>query len=464
MNNKFSGNTGKIALHALAWIILIILPQYLGSRYWGMSNLFTWWFFLNTGTYLVIFYVNYLFLVPRLYFAGKKLIYFITAIILLVGIYYLTEFANDTFFRIQRTERIAALSDTSTTDSVSYRRYQANEPRSIRSYNDSNRVTDNPEYSGRISRNRNDSSNYTDYPEYSSRTSRNRVDTLSYSNITGDSTRIFRAADNQESYRQSPPPPDENDRRSRPRSEIRRIFRPFPFHVYNYALAAVFFTFFSLGLKVIERHDKVEKRHKELEKEKLNSELALLKNQISPHFFFNTLNNIYSLIAINTKDSQEAVLKLSRLMRYLLYESEQGKTQLSNEIEFMNNYIDLMRLRMSDKISFSVVFPEKYEDIAVPPLLFIPFIENAFKHGITYRDKSYIEISMKLENKIISFQCSNSIGKKTGNEEDQYNGIGLENVTKRLNLLFPDKHVLKIEKTDHDFHVFLEIDLKNYMQ
>lgn len=444
MNSKFSGNTGKIGLHALAWIILIILPQYLGSRYWGMSNLFTWWFFLNTGTYLVIFYVNYLLLVPKLYFAGKKLIYFISAIILLVGIYYLTEFANDTFFRIQRTERLAAVSDTSDTDSGFYRRYQTNESRSYRSIDDSNRVTDNP--------------------AYSNRTLRNRMDTLSSSNIRNDSTRVSYGAGDQESYRQPPPPPDEDERRSRPRSEIRRIFRPFPFHVYNYALAAVFFTFFSLGLKVLERHDKVEKKHKELEKEKLNSELALLKNQISPHFFFNTLNNIYSLIAINTQDSQEAVLKLSRLMRYLLYESEQGKTQLSNEIEFMNNYIDLMRLRMSDKISLSVVFPEQYEDIAVPPLLFIPFIENAFKHGITYRDKSYIKISMKLENKVILFQCSNSIGKKTGNEEDQYNGIGLENVTKRLKLLFPDKHVLKIDKTDHDFHVFLEIDLKNYIQ
>lgn len=431
-------------MHALAWIILIILPQYLGSRYWGMSNLFTWWFFLNTGTYLVIFYVNYLLLVPKLYFAGKKLIYFISAIILLVGIYYLTEFANDTFFRIQRTERLAAVSDTSDTDSGFYRRYQTNESRSYRSIDDSNRVTDNP--------------------AYSNRTLRNRMDTLSSSNIRNDSTRVSYGAGDQESYRQPPPPPDEDERRSRPRSEIRRIFRPFPFHVYNYALAAVFFTFFSLGLKVLERHDKVEKKHKELEKEKLNSELALLKNQISPHFFFNTLNNIYSLIAINTQDSQEAVLKLSRLMRYLLYESEQGKTQLSNEIEFMNNYIDLMRLRMSDKISLSVVFPEQYEDIAVPPLLFIPFIENAFKHGITYRDKSYIKISMKLENKVILFQCSNSIGKKTGNEEDQYNGIGLENVTKRLKLLFPDKHVLKIDKTDHDFHVFLEIDLKNYIQ
>ncbi len=92
---------------------------------------------------------------------------------------------------------------------------------------------------------------------------------------------------------------------------------------------------------MIERNETIEKRQKELEKEKLNSELAFLKNQISPHFFFNTLNNIYSLIGINTEDAQNAVLKLSKLMRYLLYDSEQGLSQLSSEIDFMNNYIDL---------------------------------------------------------------------------------------------------------------------------
>jgi LytS/YehU family sensor histidine kinase len=228
-------------------------------------------------------------------------------------------------------------------------------------------------------------------------------------------------------------------------------------HRFNFFFTALFISFFSLGLRVLERNAQIEKRQKDLEKEKLNSELALLKNQISPHFFFNTLNNIYSLISINTADSQKAVLQLSKLMRYLLYESEQGQSLLSHEIDFMNNYIDLMRLRMSDKVVLSVSFPVQYENIAIPPLLFIPFIENAFKHGISYREKSFIEIDMRVEKESITFMCKNSLGKAGDEPHQNHSGIGLDNVSKRLNLLFPGKHDLKINKSDVSFDVVLVI-------
>jgi LytS/YehU family sensor histidine kinase len=219
----------------------------------------------------------------------------------------------------------------------------------------------------------------------------------------------------------------------------------------------MFLVFFSVGLRVLERHSDIEKWQKELEKEKLNSELAFLKNQISPHFFFNTLNNIYSLISINQEDSQKAVLKLSKLMRYLLYESEDGNTKLSNEIEFMNNYIDLMKLRMSEKINLKITFPESYEDKSIPPLLFIPFIENAFKHGISYREKSFIEISMTTKQDSISFRCVNSVAKTREGTDNAHSGIGLENVSKRLNLLFPGTHDLKINRSDTEFEILLQI-------
>ncbi|HAX93435.1 MAG TPA: hypothetical protein DCY25_05735 [Bacteroidales bacterium] len=196
----------------------------------------------------------------------------------------------------------------------------------------------------------------------------------------------------------------------------------------------------------------------EMEKEKLNSELAFLKNQISPHFFFNTLNNIYSLIAINAEDSQNAVLKLSKLMRYLLYESEHGDTKLSQEIDFMKNYIDLMKLRMSERVTLNVFFPEEYADRNMQPLLFIPFIENSFKHGISYREQSFIDINMTAEADSITFKCSNSL--HTGGDkgaETKAGGIGLENVRKRLNLLFPGSHDLRINRSDNRFDVVLEI-------
>jgi LytS/YehU family sensor histidine kinase len=145
-------------------------------------------------------------------------------------------------------------------------------------------------------------------------------------------------------------------------------------------------------------------------------------------------------------------------MRYLLYDSEHGNTKLSNEIDFMKNYIDLMKLRMSDKIKLNVSFPEKYEDINIPPLIFIPFIENAFKHGISYREKSYIDISMTAKKGSVQFKCANSIVNSKENNEPGQSGIGLENVTKRLNLLFPGKHEIKINKSDTEFEVLLHIN------
>jgi LytS/YehU family sensor histidine kinase len=218
---------------------------------------------------------------------------------------------------------------------------------------------------------------------------------------------------------------------------------------------------FAVGLGVMEKLKENEKKQKELEKEKLNSELAFLKNQVSPHFFFNTLNNIYSLIEINKTDAQDAVMKLSRLMRYLLYESEHGETQLSNEINFMNHYIDLMRLRLSPKVNISIEMPEKDDNLKIPPLLFIPFIENAFKHGISYREKSFVNIKMEIHENKIRFNCNNSLAQPTTNRlEEKHSGIGLDNVKKRLELLFPERHNLKISKTESEFSVILEIDLK----
>ena len=252
-----------------------------------------------------------------------------------------------------------------------------------------------------------------------------------------------------------------NSQGRRPPVTFTRFRRP-PFrlmHLYNYPLSALVITFFALGLRGLERHVSIEKRQKELEKEKLNSELAFLKNQISPHFFFNTLNNIYSLIGINTEDSQNAVLQLSKMMRYLLYESEQGETSISSEIEFMNNYIELMRLRMSDKVKLEVSFPKKYENITIPPLLFIPIIENAFKHGISYREKSFIQIDMEVSKELINFNCTNSVVKIGNENSKEHSGIGLENLKKRLNLLFPDKHELTIENRGSDFSVSVRINL-----
>ena len=147
-------------------------------------------------------------------------------------------------------------------------------------------------------------------------------------------------------------------------------------------------------------------------------------------------------------------------MRYLLYESEHGKTALSHEISFMNHYIDLMRLRISPKVELKIDLPENDNGLKIPPLLFIPFIENAFKHGISYREKSFIDISMKTETDSINFTCRNSVAVgATVSTDENHSGIGLENVRKRLELLFPEKHELRISKTDNEFLVDLRIEV-----
>ena len=238
-----------------------------------------------------------------------------------------------------------------------------------------------------------------------------------------------------------------------------KVFRP-PFKGFGpffYGIGSLLISGFALGLGSMEQLIKNERRQKDLEKEKLNSELAFLKTQVSPHFLFNTLNNIYSLISIDSAMAQDSVMKLSKLMRYLLYESEQGNTPLSNEINFMTHYIDLMKLRLSPKVNLVVDFPQSFTDRSVPPLLFIPFIENAFKHGISYRESSFIHISMNVTNEKVVFNCENSKTTNVVLKESSSGGIGLKNVQKRLDLLFPNRYQLTIEDGETIYSVRLVI-------
>ncbi len=241
----------------------------------------------------------------------------------------------------------------------------------------------------------------------------------------------------------------ENSERVRPPMEA--------FRFVSHVMASLLISGFAMGLGLMEKLKQNEKKQKEMEKEKLHSELAFLKNQVSPHFFFNTLNNIYSLIGIDGPTAQESVLKLSKMMRYLLYESENGATLMSHEIDFMNNYIDLMKLRLSSKVDLQIDFPGDFADFEIPPLLFIPFIENSFKHGISHRDPSFIKITMKIDKEEIRFISENSLGKSSHTSDMQHSGIGLDNVKKRLALLFPDKYELNIAQGETTFRIELSI-------
>ncbi|MPR34988.1 sensor histidine kinase [Salmonirosea aquatica] len=207
------------------------------------------------------------------------------------------------------------------------------------------------------------------------------------------------------------------------------------------------------------QHD-AELREK-LERARIDSELSFLKAQINPHFFFNTLNNIYALTVIDVEASREALHKLSRMMRYVLYESQQGTVQLSQEIAFAQDYIKLMQLRLTDKVTVQLTPPEPMHDVPIAPMLFLPFIENAFKHGVSATQPSRIEIIIRQEGAKIHVEVCNTLftDKKSTNLEES-NGIGLVNTRRRLDLLYPGRYELDVKEnqTEKEYKVHLELD------
>ena len=146
------------------------------------------------------------------------------------------------------------------------------------------------------------------------------------------------------------------------------------------------------SITVIQKWQKDKQEREELEKEKVTSELSFLKAQINPHFFFNTLNNIYALTQVDADEAGKAIHQLSRMMRYLLYETQQGQTMLSQEIAFVKDYISLMQLRLTDAVKVIIDTPAHLLDMPMAPMMLLPFVENAFKHGVSATQQSHINI------------------------------------------------------------------------
>lgn len=228
--------------------------------------------------------------------------------------------------------------------------------------------------------------------------------------------------------------------------------------IINTVLISLLVAGFNTAIAVTNRWFENEQARKEIEQERMRSELAFLQSQISPHFFMNTLNNIHSLIEGDQQLAQNAVLKLSELMRYLLYESGRGTTTLQKELDFIKSYVELMELRVDKTIRVTLDLPGQFSNISLPPLLFISFIENAFKHGVSYREPSSLLFRLSQEPGSVSFYSSNTISKlRVSNVPEHHGGLGLENIRKRLDMLYGGKYDLQIEKTEHDFVVKLTI-------
>lgn len=215
---------------------------------------------------------------------------------------------------------------------------------------------------------------------------------------------------------------------------------------------------FNTAIAVTNRWSKEEQARKEIEKEHVESKLAFLQNQVNPHFLMNTLNNIHSLIEVDQILAQNAVLKLSSMMRYLLYESGRGATTLQKEIDFLRSYLELMQLRVDKSINVTLELPEKFKNVSLPPLLFISFIENAFKHGVSYSELSSMQFRLLQHADSLEFIAENTIPRfLAGKSENHQGGFGLENIKKRLEMLYGSSHKLIINKSDCEFKVNLVI-------
>lgn len=184
-------------------------------------------------------------------------------------------------------------------------------------------------------------------------------------------------------------------------------------------------------------------------------EIRFLKLQIHPHFLFNTLNTIYGLSLIKADQTPETILKLSNLLDYILYQVDKPLVLLSNEIKHLKDYINLEEIRFSDTLIVNFKIEIEDESLEVPPMLFITFVENAFKHGSRPNGKLKVDINLNYSNKILYFEIINP----SENSMNKSGGIGLENIKKRLKIIFPNKHILNINRDNKTFKVSLKLDL-----
>lgn len=224
---------------------------------------------------------------------------------------------------------------------------------------------------------------------------------------------------------------------------------------------ASFALLFTAGLAVAIKLFKEWFRQRELalkvENEKVKIELESLRSQIHPHFLFNTLNNLYSLTLSSSSSASLVVVHLSDLLRYMLYECKEPEVSLEKEIQMLKKYIELEKLRYGDRLDVAFTTSDDTRGLAISPLLLLPFVENSFKHGVSEQlDQCWINIHVHVDNNHFTFQVSNS---RTSKEENGFGGLGMDNVRKRLQLLYPTSHSLKIIEENEIYVVKLELTL-----
>ena len=276
--------------------------------------------------------------------------------------------------------------------------------------------------------------------------------------------------DDEEHFGPPPPPPDAKDfgkdKHHGPPPRFKEDHRPPVIIGQHDVVATIIFILMlgmNLGVKLYFRQRKDQERLLQLENDNLEQQLEYLKYQINPHFLMNTLNNIHALVDIDPEQAKETIVELSKIMRFVLYEGSKQKVALRQELIFLENYIELMKMRFTDHVTITVNMPDLIPDREIPPLLLITFVENAFKHGVSYQQPSFVTIDIRLEegeSTFLHFKCMNSKqAKAEGTANPSEHGVGLQNAHRRLDLLYGNSYTLDIDDTESTYTVTLRLPL-----
>jgi hypothetical protein len=258
------------------------------------------------------------------------------------------------------------------------------------------------------------------------------------------------------------PPMTEFDRQNIRKPELERMLegrmppRRGPELLPLYGLFLVYFA--SVSIKVLQKLKDDEKKQESIFKERISTELTYLKQQINPHFLFNTLNNIYSLSINNPDLTPAAILKVSSILRYTLYKSDKTLALLRDEIDIINAYLDLQNMRFKNALPIKYSVIGEIGEYKVEPFIFLPLVENAIKFGISGTGDFFISISITIKSGKIKFLISNKIN-QTGSDSE-HSGIGLKNIKRRLDLVYPEDHEFNVKEEEGMFSVFLELPLR----
>lgn len=239
-----------------------------------------------------------------------------------------------------------------------------------------------------------------------------------------------------------------------------RVFFPNPLLQISGFFTTIIYIIVTSALRFLGMNISQQYKIQEVEFKQVKTELNLLKSQINPHFFFNTLNSLYALSLEKSDKLPSTILKLSELMRYALESSKQKEVLLTNEIKFIENYIDLERIRLEENVNINFYINGNVGEKIIAPMLLITFVENAFKHGLSNAvGKGFLNINLKINDNFLKFVVANSREKIEDEFKPKGTKTGLENVRKRLEYIYPRKHKLNISETENEYCVSLIINL-----